>query len=271
MVVSDKLIDYIKEQLKEGHKPNVIRDVLLDAGYYVGDIEEAFGQIKSEMKVKKEVRKEKEKVVEEQKKIEKKVEKEKKELEKVKPEEELPRPQMQKEMEEIDPEIEKLKAEQLKLKRLKLERMRIEKLKAEQSKFEEHEIKKLKMERKQKPAILIERAKIGFFFSFMGSILIFLNSIIQILLIQNFFEVDIAFFPFTGVEIFVPGLILVVLNIILGVATLGSSFAVYKRGTEHIGGSLVIILAAIAIIVSNGFILGPLLAIAGGIAGIAKK
>ncbi|MFH1445672.1 MAG: hypothetical protein ABIF08_04320 [Nanoarchaeota archaeon] len=211
MAVSKKLSDYVQEQINEGYKPQLIKDVLLDAGYYIGDIEHVLKQARA-----------------------------------------LPKPHQ--------------KSHYLSKYLSTLSFLRTSK-----SSKTDKPSEPIKKTEKLKPAILSERAKLGFYLTLIGSVLLFIDSFILLLLNPSLLSSAAGLFIFNIIPISVTGLVSMTIKIIFSAIIMISAFIMYRRGSERIGGSMAIIAACFYFLISTIFFLGPFFALVGGIAGIVKK
>lgn len=122
----------------------------------------------------------------------------------------------------------------------------------------------------------IGKATAGFVLSFLGGMLIFINSILARFLpsvIDSLSQLDI--FRIIGNDFFVNSLgiadTLWLFGIALGVIVIISSILIYKPGKERIGGIVVLIVSLISLVSISGFFAGSMFGIIGGILAMAKK
>ena len=114
-----------------------------------------------------------------------------------------------------------------------------------------------------------QRAMLGFAFSTVGGILILLRGIIRII------AGDII--TFTGSDMvrhrFLEGLALNIdggIAVIFGILILIGAYLIYNRN-EAVGGTLVVVLAVLSILVGSGWLIGLVLGLVGGVLALMKK
>lgn len=112
-----------------------------------------------------------------------------------------------------------------------------------------------------------KKATAGFFVSLIAGILILINAVAFVGL-AGLIEALGEVLPFIVEDIFV---ILAAIGTILGIIVIIGAILIYIPGKETIGGTIVIIVSIISIVIGGGFILGLIIGIIGGILGLRKK
>ena len=240
----DRLLGYIQEQINAGYSQGTIKNVLLDAGYYIGDIEKTLqraeamtgnstGTIRNSGPANSH--------------------------------------NIMKRFSRYfrAPSFFGLK-----------KNANAEKSKAAKKKNESSHVQRYKKppeeERpgKLQPATLGERAKIGFSVVLIGAILLFVNNFLQVLMNPNFFSYITGLFVFNIVPFFMGGTWVMAIRIAVNSVVMISAFMIYRRGTERVGGIIAIVFSVMSILVSEYSLVGitgSFAAIAGGVAGTLKK
>ncbi len=115
-----------------------------------------------------------------------------------------------------------------------------------------------------------KRAVLGFAFSLVASLLILAQGILRVTrgeILESLGISRFRIFDLLGLRWEITGAI----AIIFGALILAGAVLIYRPGKEAIGGTLVLVFAALSIIAGGGWLLGFVLGIAGGILGLLKR
>jgi hypothetical protein len=115
----------------------------------------------------------------------------------------------------------------------------------------------------------------GFVLSAAGGVLIIINSVLVLMNVGDILSLFISNFSISFLEMFDVSLSrfdTVLINVIIGGFLLGTSYIIYTmRDKSKITGMFMLALSLITIMVGNGFLVGGIIAIAGGIFAVINK
>ena len=121
----------------------------------------------------------------------------------------------------------------------------------------------------QQPVTQPKRAMLGFLFSLVGAILIFLRGIVRIVVgdVITFYGSDVVRHRFlAGIALNILGGIAVLFAVVI----LVGAYLIYDR-MEMTGGVIVLVFAVLSILVGSGWLIGLILGVIGGILALLKK